>query len=143
MVFFSDGPYVVICFSKSNSSDIHIGELASFELCLFSSLEAALLSRAELTDSVSLLSAGEALSWARPLGLQLFVRNAGVMAELITSEPSRANLMYSLFLFPIQHNLGSLLCRLEMRVFGKSMRDINAVMLAEHKHLWSRGLAPW
>lgn len=59
-------PHTVVFFSKSSSSDIHIGKLASFELCLFSSLEAALLSRTEFTDSVSLLSAGEALSWARP-----------------------------------------------------------------------------
>lgn len=134
--------HVVSCFFKSSSSDIHIGKLASFELCLFWSLEAALLFRAELTDSVSLLSAGEALRWARPLGLQLFVRNAGVMAEPITSEPSGPNLMYSLFLFPIQHNLGSLLCSLGTRVFRKKMRERNMVMLAEHKHLLSHGLAP-
>lgn len=75
------------------------------------------------------------------LGLQLFARNAGVMAKPITSEPSRANLTYNLFLFLLQHNLGSLLCRLETRVFRK-MRAINRVILGEQKHLWSHRLAP-
>jgi len=66
MVFFSDDPHVVICFSKSSSSDIRAGELASFELCLLRSWGAALLPRAELTGSLSLLSAGEVLSRAGP-----------------------------------------------------------------------------
>lgn len=55
-------PHTVNVFSKSSSSDIHIGQL-----CLFPSLEAALPLSTELTDSVSLLSAGGAVSWARPL----------------------------------------------------------------------------
>lgn len=66
MTLFSDDP-TLSSVSPSPAPDIHIGELANFELCLCWFLEAALLSRAELTDSVSLLSAGEALSWARPL----------------------------------------------------------------------------
>lgn len=37
---------------------------------------------------------------------------------------------------------GSLLCRLETRVFRK-MREINRVILGEQKHLWSCRLTPW
>lgn len=66
MAFFS-GDLNLSSVSPSPAPDIHIDKLASFELLLCWFLEAALLSRAELTDSVSLLSAGEALSWARPL----------------------------------------------------------------------------
>lgn len=91
MTLFRSSHHLVICFSKSSSWHSHwwACQLWALPLLVLGSCP-AFQGWAHWQCITALCWRSTELGQASP-GPQLFVRNAGVMAKLITSEPSRAN----------------------------------------------------